>query len=145
MRAVAFHPFPHFEGTFLRSGSAVDEAKLRPAPEWPETPLLIEFAGKAAPGRDAADVHILWRWSESAGQFEEIARVFSQGNEWFYHLAPVVRRLLNSPEPDYTAIARTVSSRVLDLLDRELQALADEGRERVMAMLWDQFAARLVA
>lgn len=118
-------------------------------------PLLIEFAGST--GRDARgwparghnralDLHILWRYDARAGDWQEVARTVSQGAEWFVALEPIVRRELVRPPANYVEEARTASERLLVTIDRELHELdADEARERVLAFLYDQVAARLVA
>jgi hypothetical protein len=132
-----------FEGVFLRTGSLVDEAALRPSPHYPEIPLLIEFAGNDGSGRGhnrSRDIHVLWRFI--GGAWEEIARTLSQGSEWFDHLAPIVRRELVRPAVDHVAEARAAAGRLAALIDGELSQLAEEGRERALAFLYDQVAAR---
>ncbi len=132
-----------FEGVFLRTGSVIEQAALRPTPHYPEIPLLIEFAGRDGGGRGhnrSRDIHVLWRFV--AGEWEEIARILSQGSEWFDHLAPIVRRELVRPAVDHVAEARAASGRLAALIDGELSQLTEEGRERALAFLYDQVAAR---
>lgn len=137
-----------FEGRFFRCGALVDECDLRPTPDYPLVPLLLEFAGNDRTGRGhnrSNDIHVLWRFNAASDDFEELARVFSQGPEWFFGLVPIVKRELHAPPVKYVELAGAVSSRVLAMLDGELEPLGDEGRARVMSFLYDQFTARLVA
>ena len=142
------------EGTHLRPGSAVSEADLRPTPEYPVTPLLIEYAGTT--GRDsegrkahghnrALDVHILWRYDRPAG-WTEIARVASEGPGWREYFLPIVTREFEkwrSDDPvDHVAEARAASSRICAAIDIELARLEAEDRRRVVSFLYDQIVAR---
>jgi hypothetical protein len=132
-----------FEGTFLKTGSMVEETALRPSPHYPEIPLVLEFAGTDGSGRGhnrSRDIHVLWRYV--AGEWEEIARTLSEGSEWFDHLAPIVRRELVRPAVDHVAEARAAAGRLAALIDGELSGLAEEGRERALAFLYDQVASR---
>jgi hypothetical protein len=134
-----------FEGRLLRTGAAIEEADLRPTPEWPETPLLIEYAGNDRSGhghRRSNDLHILWRFD--AGEWIEIARISSQGPEWHYHLVPIVRREICSAPVNFVEVAGKITELVLALLDHELDGLEDEGRARTMSFLYDKFTARFV-
>ena len=147
---------PVFEGTFFRTGSLVDETKLRPTEEYPETPLLIEFAGTdGTKARDStgcghrrlSSIHILWRFDRDQKTWEELARVRSYGGgEWFHHMAPIVKRELAAYRRPANAAedAAKASSRVLAVLDNELDRLDRDGRSRAISMLYDQVTARLV-
>ena len=148
LRVTTLRGRPSFEGIFFRCGAAVEEAALRPTPEYPEIPLLIEYAGNDRTGRGhrrSNDIHILWRWNPARREWDEIARMLSQGPEWLHDLAPVVRRRVASPPRRFVELAGDATARVLATLDGELAVLEDEGRERVMAFLYDQFTARFVA
>jgi hypothetical protein len=142
-----------FEGrVFFRCGVNVERDALRPNEAYPATPLLLEYAGNDRTGRGhnrSNDIHVLWRFNAQRGEFDEIARAVSQGPEWFYHLAPIALREIEknaAPTPiDFVQVAAAVTSRVLAILDTELDSLEDEGRDRVMSFLYDQFTARLVA
>jgi len=144
-----------FEGPLFRCGADIDEAALHPTPEYPEIPLLIEFAGQDRAGRlhRRADgyggrqyryLHLLWSWNAKRGDWEEVARIVSEGAEWLHDLAPIVRRLIASPPRRFVEVAGDATARILATLDGELAVLEDEGRERVMAFLYDQFTARFV-
>jgi hypothetical protein len=135
-----------FEGRYFRTGVTVDERELRPTLEWPEIPLLIEYAGSDRTGRGhrrSRDIHVLWKFE--IGQWVELARVSSQGPEWVHHLKPIVLRELRVAPVNYIALATDATGRVLALLDAELDAMdEDEGRERIMFLLYDRFTARLL-
>jgi hypothetical protein len=135
-----------FDGTFFRTGAQVDEEALHPTPGYPELPLVIEFAGSTGTGRGhnrSPDVHVLWQYS--AGAWNELARVTSQGPEWIPHMLPIVEQLLVALPANQIEAAAEASERVLCFLDEELERLTDEGRERAMSFLYDRFSARLVA
>ena len=135
-----------FEGRMFKTGSRVEEAELHPSSEYPAVPILIEYAGSDRTGRGhnrSPDVHVLWQFVD--GVWNELARVRSHGPEWMVHLRPIVELVLVSLPVNHIEIAGQVSARVLRFLDKELEHLADEGRERAMSFLFDQFAARLVA
>ncbi len=134
-----------FDGRLMRTGSLIEEADLRPAPDWPATPLLIEYAGNDHSGhghRRSNDIHVLWKFT--GGEWIELARVMSQGPEWWHHLGPIVLREIRSAPANYVELAGKVTDQVLALLDRELNALEDEGRGRAMSFLYDEFTARMV-
>jgi hypothetical protein len=139
-------PIP-FEGRLLRTGSKIEEADLRPDTEWPETPLLIEYAGNDRSGRGhirSRDIHVLWKFQNH--EWIELSRATSHGPEWWYHLKPAVLRELSMPEVNYVELAGKASERVLELLDRELDQLPPgEGRERALSFIYDQFSARMVS
>lgn len=144
-----------FEGTYFKPGEIVSVADLRPTPRYPVTPLLVEYAGttgldaRGRPARGhnrALDVRFLWRFDQKRGEFREIARILSEGPEWFGHFEPIVRRELVLPPTNHVQEARMASARVLAALDHELHELdADEARSRVLSFLYDQVTARLVA
>lgn len=148
---VLHHPrVRFFDGPLFRCGQLVDESELRPTPDAPLAPLLIEYAGNDRSGwghRRSNDIHILWRYDAARADWVEIARTLSQGPEWKWNLAPIVRRELGSvaPAPNFVAIARASTDRVLEILDGELDQFDDEGRARVLSFLYDAFTARLMS
>ena len=86
-------------GIYFRCGSSVEESALHPTPEYSETPLLLEYAGRDHTGRGhnrSNDIHVLWQWNAAESEWRELARVLSRGPEWFHHLAPIVRRELHA-------------------------------------------------
>lgn len=137
-------PYLPFAGPMFRCGALIDEQRLAPD----RAALLIEFAGSDYSGRGhnrSNDIHVLWRYDRAKGSWIELARTLSQGREWTYRLMPIIEREFKAPAINYAEVADRVSARVLGVLDEELDELPDEGRERVMSFLYDQFAARLVA
>jgi hypothetical protein len=135
-----------FPGQFFRAGATIDDSALWPSPAWPANPLLIEFAGSDGTGRGwrrSPDIHILWRYDRERGVFDEIARLRSFGMEWFHNLVPIVEREIRLRPPDHGEEAQRAVERLVAALDRESDELADEGRERALAMLYDEIAARL--
>jgi len=139
-----------FEGKFFRTGSRVELADLHPTDEYPLVPLLIEYAGNDRTGRGhrrSNDIHVLWRFDAARSDWDEIARVLSQGPEWVSHLAPIARREMETGQPviAFVEVAGAVTARVLAVLDSELGNLEAEAAMRVMSFLYDQFTARLMA
>ena len=142
-----------FDGrVYFRTGSRIEENELRPTPEYPAVPLLLEYAGNDRKGwghNRSRDIRVLWRWNEARREWDELARILTQGTEWFHHLAPLVRRELaeqNAGRPPVSPgeVGRTVTARVLAFLDAEMSPLDDAERSHVMSSLHDQFTARLV-
>ena len=137
-----------FEGRLLRCGSKVEEAALRPSGEYPETPLLIEFAGSDRSGKGhnrSSDVHVLWKFDRGGAAWIELARVKSRGAEWIEYLKPIVIRELGRTQLSSADVAWNASQRILVALDRELELLQRAARAETMVFLYDAFAARLVA
>lgn len=136
------------DGRFFRTGQRVDESALWPAPAYPEVPLLLEFAGSERTGRGhsrSPDIHLLWRYDSTRREFDEIARVRSDGAEWLHHLEPIVRRHIRRPAASPVSDAREASRRVIAALEGELDLLEDEAHERALALLYNQVAARFAA
>jgi hypothetical protein len=138
-----------FEGARFRTGSRVTECELRPTPDYPEIPLLLEYAGNDRTGRGhrrSNDIHVLWKFESETSEWIELARVTSQGPEWFEHLGPIMRdHLRGGPNANEAEVAGKATRRILELMDRELESLARDGRERAMSFLYDAFTARLMA
>jgi hypothetical protein len=145
----ATHAFG-FEGRYFRAGSLVSLAALRPGPEYPETPVVLEYATLPAPGRHRRDsVYILWRWDAAAGEWRELARSICESWQWASDLRPVAVRALKEARsaavlqivPD----VRVVAARIAEVLERELRGLEPHDRFRVVSLLHDRLAARLCA
>jgi hypothetical protein len=141
----------NFEGQLVRSGALVEESALWPDPHFPLVPLLIEFAGtdgiaangKPARGHNRArDIRILWRFDRARQAWDEVVRITSDGSHWYADLAPIVERELVPAAVDNVAEARAAIGRLVALIDGELDALAEEGREHALAFLYDEVAAR---
>jgi hypothetical protein len=142
-------------GVYFRCGSTVEESALHPE-GYPETPLIIEYAGSDRAGgmhyrpngygrKVYRDIHILWRFDAARGEWDQLARVLSQGPEWVDDIAAIVRREIAAPPVNFVEASRHVATCVLELLDRELSELEEEGRGRAMSFLYDQFTARFVS
>lgn len=89
-----------FEGRLLRTGSRIEEAELRPGPDWPATPLLIEYAGTDHSGcghNRSNDIHVLWKFTD--GRWIEVETVISQGRGWWHHIRAQVFTELGIPPP----------------------------------------------
>jgi hypothetical protein len=135
-----------FDGAWLRTGSTVQESELRPSPDYPDIPLLIEFAGSDRTGRGHArsqDIHILWRYDPRRRAWTEIIRTLSEGGEWTADIACAVRRELARPAAGGVENARRTAQKVIEVLDTELGVLDTDARTRALSFLYDQFAARL--
>lgn len=143
-----------FEGIFFRAGAIVSVAQLRPNEQFPEIPVVLEYMPGAVHGepgerRRRDQVYILWRYEWDAGEWRELARAASESWQWAIELRPVAVRALQDARsragmeklPDLPAIAR----RIALFLDGELKLLDPEDRVRVIGVLHDQFASRLVA
>lgn len=141
-----------FEGVLLKPGAMVDESALWPSPEYPEIPILLEYAGSDRTGRGhnrSNDVYLLWRYDRARGAWVEIARSVSRGAEWIERIKAVALLELGLPvlpaDPADTASAAGITDRVLGLLDRELERLCPQDRHLVMNFVYQEFSARAAA
>jgi hypothetical protein len=141
----------NFEGKLLRAGAFVEESALWPDRHYPLVPLLIEFAGtdglaangKPARGHNRArDIRILWRFDRARAEWDEVARIMSDGSHWYADLAPIVERELVPAAVDCVGEARAAAGRLAALIDGALDQLTEEGREHALAFLYDEVAAR---
>lgn len=135
-----------FHGTLLRPGARLTVEALRPTPEYPEIPLLLEYGSVPVPGdRLWAQLYILWRFEVQTHSWRELARTTATAWEWAYELRPIAVRALArvaiSTPLDHAAIAGRLSV----LLDVELGALAPADRVRVLSVLHDELAGRVCA
>ncbi len=152
------HVDPHaahgfgFEGVFLRPGATVTDAQLRPGPEYPPTPVALEYMRGSVHGipghRRAESIYILWRYDRDHGSWRELGRAVSFAWEWAVVLRPLAVRAMREARgtnveimPDLPAIA----GRIAAVLDRELKSLEPPHRHQVLGVLHDQFGARLCA
>jgi hypothetical protein len=138
-----------FEGKLLKPGTLIDEAELWPTPEYPETPLLLEYAGNDHTGRGhrrSNDIYLLWRFDRARRCWVELIRATCQGADWIEQLKPIafaeLGRALAPPDPNAAA---GISGRVLSVLDHELEMLGAGDRHLVMAFVYQEFSARAVA
>lgn len=139
-----------FEGKFVKPGQVLTDAELQPAPEFPAIPVLLEFMKGPAyglPGHRRCDqVYILWRLSEDRA-WKELGRAVSTSWEWALELRPLAVRALREARggplvrvlPDLGIAAARISK----MLTRELQALEDTERHKLIGVLHDEFAVRL--
>jgi hypothetical protein len=141
----------NFEGQLLRPGALVEEAALWPDSHYPLVPLVIEYAGtdgiaangKPARGHNRArDIRVLWRFDRGRAQWDEVARIASEGSHWYAMLAPLVERELVPAAIDHAQDAREAAGRLAALIDGALAELSEEAREHALAFLYDQVAAR---
>jgi hypothetical protein len=138
-----------FEGHFVRTGSTVEFASLRPTIDYPENPVLLECAGVTKPvrmnrpteGQRSEVLYILWRFDPGSGEFLEIARAQSSSRDWAVDLAAPARRALEAGiEPPNLA---EVQKRIRSYLALELERVSREDRARVAGVLHDDLAALL--
>jgi hypothetical protein len=134
-----------FEGSYLKPGSCVEVSSLRPSEDYPEKPLLLEFAGSDHTGRGhnrSNQIHVLWRFR--GGQWVEIVRTLSQGAEWIHTIRAVALREIGGPPPPDPEMAAGVVERFLSDIDRELGELGAGDRAIALNLFFEQLAARLV-
>lgn len=136
-----------FEGLRLRPGAHIDESRLWPEPDYPKNPLLVEYAGSDRAGtghRRSAQTYILWRYDVAAGAWVELVRCAAVSTEWVETLKAVALRHLTGTEPDNPTAVADATSRVLCLLEAELEPLESGERSRLIGLLWEQFSARIL-
>lgn len=141
--------FDAFEGTLLRPGARIDEADLRPAPDYPAIPILLEYAGHDSSGRGhrrSNDIYVLWRYDAAACGWLELIRCTCQGADWIEQLKPIaLREIARSSEPVDARHAADVCGRVLGVLDQALERLDRDERHLVMSFVYQAFSARSAA
>jgi hypothetical protein len=146
-----------FDGKHFRCGIAIDDSELWPNDEYPQTPLLLEYAGLdyRAPlerlasgfgGKRRPLVHILWRWERDRGEWRELARVSSVDNDWVAHFVAIARVEIERGGRAVSAgeIALRASVRWIEALDRELNQLEGEERAIALGLVYEQVTARVV-
>ncbi len=146
VRRIATSGFD-FEGTLLKPGITIEEAALWPAPDYPETPVLLECAGSTGTGwghNRSPWLFVLWQYDHSAGEFVEIARSLCAAGEWIQDLAELARSLIEAPRKPIAPNVAEISRRIAWALEIELERLDDRARGAVLANVYNLFAARLV-
>lgn len=141
-----------FEGKFMLPGKTVTEAELCP-PEYPATPILLEYAGPVGGARGHKRneyLYILWRYEREENVWAELGRSQSVSWEWTHDLGPIAIRALREARGPVSAVEVManlvlISGQISVFLDTTLRHLDHRDRARVLAVLHDQFASRLVA
>ena len=135
-----------FDGILLKPGSAIDESALWPTPEFPENPLLLEYAGNDHTGRGhrrSNDIYLLWRYDRARSCWVELVKCTSQGADWIEQLKAIaLQELARGESPGNVVNAAGVSGCVLD---HELEMLSPIDRHLVMSYVYQEFSARAVA
>lgn len=127
-----------FQGKVFRPGSAVTAADLKPGPEYPEEPVVLEFAGRLRGRREGA-TWILWR--QSGGEWREVARAIAEGREWVHALAEPAKRAIARERPPEEGLQ--AGRRVLAAMQAELDRLGAAERREMLGTLYDQVTARV--
>jgi hypothetical protein len=139
-----------FEGKFYRPGTTLTDAEIRPGPEYPAIPIVLEFMTGAVHGiaghRRAESIYILWRYDPLIDNWREIGRAVSFSWEWAVVLRPLAVQAMRDARggnlelmPDFPAIA----GRIASFLDSELKSVEAEHRLKLLGVLHDQFGTRL--
>jgi hypothetical protein len=149
LRVYLRRPVAAFEGKSFKPGALIDEAELWPTPEYPPTPVLLEFAGKDHSGwghRRSNSIWVLWKYDPARARWSELLKYTGQGTEWqdaFKRTA--FREIARETPPVDAATAAAVSGRVLGVLDSELELLSAADRLLVMNYIYQEFSARAIA
>jgi hypothetical protein len=134
-----------FEGKIFRPGATVTEAELW-AEGYPETPILLEYA---APGpiygrghNRAEQLYVLWKFDREEHAWVELGRARSVAWEWALDLRPIALRALAAARSGITVLPNlgVIAARISGFLDGELKPLEVPDREKVLAVIHDQFA-----
>lgn len=134
-----------FEGKLFKPGSVIDVSELWPDPGYPENPLLLEFAGSDRTGKGhnrSNHVYVLWRYAPDHG-WVELARTFSQSNDWIFNMRSIALRELGPPLPDPEHAKKAISA-FLVALDSRLKELSEPDRLIALNLLHENVLARIV-
>lgn len=134
-----------FEGKYLKCGSRVEAAQLRPDLSYPEKPVLIEFAGTDRTGSGhnrSADIHVLWRLE--ADGWLEIARTICKGADWVQQLRPLAMREVGGPPAADPHLAFQTAKQLVNRLDEDFLNLSASDRQVALGLVYEQIAARMV-
>jgi len=134
-----------FEGQYLKCGSKVERSELRPDPSYPETPLLLEFAGSDRSGHGhnlSNSIYILWRLTDHG--WVEVGRALATGADWVPQIRFLALRELGGPPPADPQLASQTARQLVRRLDEEFRTLSAADRQIALGMVYEQVAARMV-
>jgi len=136
-----------FIGINFRPGSRVFEAQLRPTPDYPPVPVVLECAGIEIPGwgkqRPSVHRYMLWRWDRQRWEWVEIGRALSNCWDWAEVMGPLAMRAIDEQWPQTAPPDLYVSAgRLVAQIDKELLRFPREDRWKLLAMLYDEVASR---
>jgi len=129
-----------WEGTFIHPGALVEETDLRPSPDWPEHPCLLECAGisKAGRGHNRSELlYSLWQYDHDRHDWMELGRASSQTWTWAADLAPLAKRAMGERAVDLGDIVY----RIHIFLAAEMDRVPEGQRGMVAAIAHDALAA----
>lgn len=136
-----------WQGALLTPGVSVAESALRPGPDWPSVPVLLECAGVVKSGwghRRSESLYILWRYVD--GQFRELARAVSSDLSWARDLQPLAQRAIDegmpAPSPQDAALG---AERILEQIDVLLASSEGSCRALILARIYNGLAGRVAA
>jgi hypothetical protein len=133
-----------FDGPLFRPHATIEEAELRPSPDYPKIPLLLECAGPAAPGlghKRAKQLYILWKYDPARRDWDEVARTAAVDRDWTVDLGPIARRELQTKP--ILVDPPGIADRVLLKLEDELEPLERRAQRLVLLAVYDRFASRV--
>jgi hypothetical protein len=104
------HPERLRSGPLFRTGQTIEKAQLWPTPDFPVTPLLIEYcgttktddSGRPARGHNRGrDIHIIWQFdhrSEERRPWIKIHETEICGPDWERSFRPLIADVIELPE-----------------------------------------------
>jgi len=137
-----------FEGRLMRPGITVTDAELRPTAEYPETPVLLEYAQVAAQAHRGHNrresLYVLWRFDAEGNRWHELGRAYAQSWECALELRAIAVRALR-PRVDVMPDLTAIEARIRAALAGELAQIEPGYRGQVLAIIHDQLAAGMGA
>jgi len=140
-----------FHGKIFRPGLSCALSSLRPSPEYPEVPVLLECAGPIEPAkyelkgmRDVTSyLYILWQLHGST--WVELARTQSTSSTWTLDLAHVARRALSEggAQERQPLDMSAAANRIMGLFEREVEGLDGLEKWDLACLLHDSIAAQV--
>jgi hypothetical protein len=125
-----------FHGTLMRPGSVVEESKLRPSPEYPRVPVLLECAGVFG-GRGHHRGECLWvLWRLDGASWDELGRAKAEDWRWQEVLQPLASAAVDAERPAPVPVDISgICDRVLAFVDAELRPLQECDRIRALSTM----------
>lgn len=133
-----------FRGKLYRPGEQIPLAELG------ENPVLLECTEAEGSHGDRTrkrweSLYIIWRFDRERGEWVELARAQAHASDWALCLRDAARFALGRVSWSIVPKVGEAATRIRLVLDQVLEGLEPSQRSQTVAILHDEFAARIVA